>query len=80
MIFHSKMNSEVNKNKLIQKKNSKRENNFIGKKVDLKNDIENLIKTDTFNNTLLYNFKETLKEYLFFSDNNKYQNLNNIII
>ena len=47
---------------------------------DLKHDIENIISKNTFNNTLLYNFKETLKEYLFFSDNNKYKNLNNIII
>lgn len=47
---------------------------------DLKRDIENLIYKEKFNNTLIYNFKETLNEYLCYEDNYKYYNFNNFEI
>ena len=45
---------------------------------DMKKSIYNLIKTDNFCGTLLYNYKETLKEYYAYIVNHKYDNLNNI--
>jgi transposase len=43
---------------------------------EIKLDIENIIKTEKFRNTLYYNYKETLKEFLYYEQNHKYDNLN----
>ena len=47
---------------------------------DLKDNINKIINNNKFNNTLLFNFKETLQDYLFYSDTYKNKNLNNIKI
>lgn len=50
----------------------------IYKNIDeTKKDIENIINSNNFKDTLLFNYKETLQEYLFFGDNHKYDNMNN---
>ena len=47
---------------------------------ELQKDIETIINDNKFKKTLLFNFKETLKEYLAFSDKYKDYNFNNIFI
>ena len=50
----------------------------IYKNIDeTKKDIENIINSNNFKDTLLFNYKETLQEYLFFGENHKYDNMNN---
>jgi len=38
---------------------------------ELKDKLNNLIEEETFKKTLLYNFKETLNEYLYYSQGHK---------
>ena len=47
---------------------------------ELQKDIETITNDNKFNKTLLFNYKATLKEYLFFSDKYKENNLNNFLI
>ena len=43
---------------------------------DLKDKLNNLIEEESFTKSLLYNYKETLYEYIYYSENHKYDNLN----
>ena len=43
---------------------------------DLKDKLTNLIEEESFTKSLLYNYKETLYEYFYYSENHKYDNLN----
>ena len=42
----------------------------------MKNDIEKILKSESFQKTIRYNFKETIKEYINFFDKYKTNNLN----
>lgn len=43
---------------------------------DIKKKINDIIEAQNFNETLLYNFKETLKIYLYYEQTYKYENFN----
>ena len=44
------------------------------------NDIKDFLSKDELKKTLLKNYKETLQQYLLFTQENKYENINNYII
>lgn len=43
---------------------------------EIKEMLNSLIQDEKFKKSLLYNYKETLNEYLYYSENHKYDNLN----